>query len=173
MPFLNDEAKKFQPILSEIGRVITTYSAMEDALKVFVISLIDDYQCYSRITPTELSFPGMINLSTSLYLERFDEDADYEEMQALFSKAADLKGKRDQIAHSEWVSAGTASSVTRIKRTAKQKHGYKTDIENLTIEQIAEVADSLVDLKSQMAAYLNKMVKAGKFFDNEVFPPGT
>lgn len=164
------EKEKYQILLAEVGRIISAYSQLEERIGVFIVSLIDDYECITRVIPVELSFRDKVALAKSLYRVRLGEDDDYREMSELFSKATELKGKRDQIAHSSFYDAGCSQKVTLLKKTAKQKTGYKTSARNLSIDDLSNLADSISNHSEVIGQFLLKMTKNGKFLTNKVYP---
>ena len=69
-----------------------------------------------------------------LYMERHGEDADFAKLREFMRRAADLEEKRNQIAHCVWGAGDGPDTVTRIKTTAKEKHGVQfrfTDVASL------------------------------------------
>jgi hypothetical protein len=160
---------KADDIYAEIGRIAVRSTELEAALQAIAGSLIDDYQRYTRIVVTELSFGGLQNLLLSLYRERHGEDADFVRLQEISRRADAAQQKRNLIVHSLWRSAGTPSKVTRVKTTAKQKHGYKTNIENYDLDTFKDIANELHQVRADCLTVLKELITKGKAFDNPVY----
>ena len=162
--------ERYQPLLAEIGRVIVQYSQLEAALHSLVVMLIDDYEHITRIIPAQLSFQQLRDLIVSLYRERHGEDRDLESIQSILAEAAGFKGDRDKIAHSRWVNAGCASLVTRVKSVAKEKCGYKTSVENLSVDNLSSLADSIHALRMKLGSLAQDLLDRKKLLENPVYP---
>lgn len=158
-------------IFAEIGRVTVRWAELEDALGLLVVSLLNDFQRYTRVVATGLSYGALVNLVSALYLERHGEDDDYETLQQLLARANAVEQRRNQIVHSTWRSAGTPHVVTRIKTTARRKQGYKTNVENLSTMDFRAVSDEIMAVKNDLVSLAQSLIECGKAFNAEVFEP--
>lgn len=161
------------PIFAEIGRVTVRWAELEDALGLLVVSLLNDFQRYTRVVATGLSYGALVNLVSSLYLERHGSDDDYDRLRQLLGRADAVEQRRNQIVHSTWRSAGTPHVVTRIKTTARRKHGYKTDVENLNAADFRAISDEISGVKNDLVALARSLIDRGKAFNTAVFEPGS
>ncbi len=159
-------------IFAAMGHIATCSTELELALKAVAGSLIDDYQQFTRITTAELSFSGVIALLLSLYRARYEEDAHFEALQMLTKRADAAQQKRNAVVHSIWRSAGAPRVVTRIKTTAKIKHGYKTQIENWTLDDFEDLVKEFQSLVNELSDLLKELIACEKAFNNPVYPPG-
>ena len=160
-------------IFAEIGRVTVRWAELEDALGMLITSLLNDFQRYTRIVATELSYSGLTNLIVSLYLERHGEDDDLQALRQLLARADAVEQQRNQIVHSTWRSAGAPYIVTRIKTTAKRKHGPKTTVENYDADCFRRVSDEIANVTRDVAAFARSLIERGKAFDRPVFESGS
>jgi hypothetical protein len=154
-------------IFAEIGRITVRWSEVEDVLGILVSSLLNDFQRYTRIIATELSYRNLTNLILSLYHERHGEDDDFSHLKELISKADKIEQDRNKITHSTWYSAGTPHLVTRIKKTAKRK--YSSNIEHYAPESFRKISDEMVTLKHDLVDLTKSLIEKGKAFENPVF----
>jgi hypothetical protein len=111
-------------------------------------------------------------LALSLYRERHSEDEDFFRLKALLAKADGVEQRRNQIVHSTWRSAGTPYIVTRIKSTAKRKHGYTTSVDNYNAERFREISDEIVSVTKELAEFVRSLAESGKAFNNPVYEQG-
>ncbi|NOU20531.1 MAG: hypothetical protein HOO93_01855 [Methyloglobulus sp.] len=154
-------------IFAEIGRITVRWAEVEDVLAILVSSLLNDFQRYTRIVATELSYRNLTNLILSLYRERHGEDDDFSHLKELIGKADKVEQDRNKITHSTWYSAGTPHLVTRIKKTAKRK--YSSNIENYDPESFRKISDEIVEIKQELVALIQSLIEKGKAFENPVF----
>jgi hypothetical protein len=154
-------------IFAEIGRITVRWAEVEDVLGIIVSSLLNDFQRYTRIVATELSYRNLTNLILSLYRERHGEDDDFLHLKELIGKADKVEQVRNKITHSTWYSAGTPHLVTRIKKTAKRK--YSSNIENYDPESFRKISDEIVEIKKELVALIQSLIEKGKAFKNPVY----
>ncbi|MEK7816108.1 MAG: hypothetical protein AAB294_04725 [Pseudomonadota bacterium] len=158
-------------VFAEIGRITVRWAELEDALGLLVVTLLNDYQRYTRIVATELGYRSMIDLCTSLYLERHGEDEDYGTLKELIRRIEQAAGTRNSIVHSTWQSAGTPSKVTRVKSTAKRR-GYSTTVQNYDTDSFRRISDSIVGVTNDLVAFASSLIVRGKGFNNPVHENG-
>lgn len=166
---IQPEPHESDVIFAEIGRIMVRWAELEDVLGAFVGSLLNEYQRYTRVIATELSYSSLTNLLVSLYRERHGEDEDFAHLKVLLARADTAEQRRNQIAHSTWRSAGAPHIVTRIKTTAKRKQGYNTSVENYDAGRFREISDEIVDVRKELWALVHSLIERGKAFDNAVF----
>ena len=159
-------------IFAEIGRVTVRWAELENALGLLVVSLLNDFQRYTRVVATGLSYGALVNLVSSLYLERHEEDEDYGTLRQLLRRADAVEQRRNQIVHSTWRSAGTPHVVTRVKTTARRK-GHSIDVENFTAADFRAVSDEIVAVKNDLVALARSLIEREKAFNTPVFEPGS
>jgi hypothetical protein len=147
-------------ILARIGDITVSFALLELQIQSLAGALIQDHQRISQIITAELSFKQLRALTTSLYLERRGEDADFETVRALMRRAADLEEKRNRITHSIWAAGATAETVTRIKTTAKEKRGIRFDFEKEVGEHdLAAIADDIKRLAGDVQRFWIDLIR--------------
>lgn len=131
--------------LTAIGDVTVSFALLESQFQSVVFLLLAETQRVSQIITAELAFKNLRALIASLFIERFGKDSEwYRDLRPLLVRASALEGVRNGITHSVWA-CGTErgpvkKTVSRIKTTAKEAHGYKFSFEQLTAPQIRDVA---------------------------------
>ena len=119
-------------------------------------------QRLGQIVTAELSFKALRALTVSLYLQRNGEDENVESFRELISRAAKAEDQRNQITHSVWGAGENASSITRIKTTAKEKHGIRFHFENVTADQLAAFAKDIKILAHDIQQFWFLLLQNGK-----------
>jgi hypothetical protein len=148
--------------LKHIGDITVSFAALESVLQGFAQSLLGASGRLGQIVTAELSFKRLRALTASLYLERQGEDEDYDAFRELLRRAADVEQVRNQITHSTWAAGDDSTSITRIKTTAKERHGIRFHFENVTSDQLAEFALSIRVLAEDILRFLISLLGPGK-----------
>ena len=143
-----------------------SFALLESIIQALVGSLIKEHQRVGQIITAELSFRNIRALLISLYLERHGEDDDYEELRELMKRAAQLEEKRNQITHSIWGAGSDADTISRIKTTAKEKHGIKFHFESVNAEDLEKVAIEIKQLAADIQTFHIKLLGNGKAINN-------
>lgn len=131
--------------LTAIGDVTVSFALLESQFQGVAHHLLAEPQRISQILTVELSFKNLRALVASLCIERFGKESEwYRDLRPLLVKANKLEGIRNGITHSIWACGPKLDpvnrTVTRVKATAKEAHGFKFSYEHVTAEQIREVA---------------------------------
>jgi hypothetical protein len=135
-----------EPVLARIGDITVSFALLESLIQLLAGFLLRQEQRIGQIVTAELSFRNLRALTLSLYRERHGEDDEYETLRALMRRASDLEDLRNQITHSIWATGDTAETVTRLKMTAKEKRGLHFDFENVSADDLGEVANEIMQL---------------------------
>jgi hypothetical protein len=151
-----------EQILAGIGDVTVSFALLEDSLQTLACSQLQDSQRIGQIITAELSFQSLRALLMSLYRERHGEDADFQALQDLMKRAVQLEGKRNQITHSIWAAGKGSDTVTRIKTTAKQKHGIRFDFQQVSADGLHDVALEIRTLAEEVQRLWINLIEAGK-----------
>jgi hypothetical protein len=93
-------------------------------------------------------------LLSSLYLERFGEDDNFKTLQDLLKRARGVEEKRNQITHSFWGAGSYGETITRLKFTAKEKHGIKFHSEDVSCEDLSTFVGEIKMLASDILYFL-------------------
>ena len=152
--------------LQHIGDLTVSFALLESTIQSLVGSLIKEHQCIGQIITAELSFRNIRALLISLYLERHGEDDDFAHLREFMTSAAQLEEKRNQITHSVWGAGGDAETITRIKTTAKEKHGIRFHFESVKAEDLENVAIEIKKLANEIQRFHFKLLENGKVINN-------
>lgn len=148
--------------LKHIGDITVSFAMLESQLQTLAQSLLGAGQRRGQIVTAELSFKALRALTVSLYLERNEEDEYLEEFRSLIKRAADAEEKRNQIVHSVWGAGNGPLSITRIKTTAKEKHGIRFHFEDVSAGDLAEFAAEIKALAGDLLQFWIKLLDVGK-----------
>lgn len=146
--------------LKHIGDITVSFALLESCLQGLAQTLLGAGQQLGQIVTAEVSFEALRALTVSLYLQRNGEDQHWDQLRDLIKRAADTEEKRNQITHSLWGAGDDTSSITRIKTTAKEKHGIRFHFENVTGSQLGEFAHEIKALAHDIQKFcISLMVK--------------
>ncbi|MFC3151283.1 hypothetical protein ACFOEK_09625 [Litoribrevibacter euphylliae] len=149
--------------LKSIGDITVSFALLEFQLQSLIRSQLNERQRIGQIITAELSFKGLKALLVSLYIERHGkDDADFEKLKTLINRAGQAEEKRNQITHSIWGAGKDADSITRIKTTAKEKHGIRSQFEDVSSGDLEAFAIEIKELAHEIQNFLIYLIKNGK-----------
>jgi hypothetical protein len=151
-----------EPILARIGDITVSFALLESTIQSITGSLIRD-QRIGQIITAELSFRRLRALTLALYRERHGEDNDFETLRSFMKRAENLEEQRNQITHSVWAAGDGANTVTRIKTTAKERHGIRFNFTHTTEDDLAAVADGMKVLAEDIQRFQIRLLEQGKW----------
>jgi hypothetical protein len=157
-----------EKLLIRIGDVTVSFALLESTIQVLIGSLISEHQRIGQIITAEVAFKNLRALAISLYKERHGEDGDFVSLRGLMTRAGQLEEKRNQIMHSVWAVGSSTDTVTRIKTTAKEKHGVRFHFEDVAEQDLAEVANDLKRLGEDVELFWIKLLSSGKAVNSPV-----
>ena len=153
-------------LLVHIGDITVSFALLESTIQMLIGSLIAEHQRVGQIITAELAFRNLRALAVSLYKERHGEDSDFAVLRDLMHRAAELEDIRNQITHSVWAAGNTPDTITRVKITAKEKHGIRFHFEHVGESDLTEVTRSLKLLAGETLAFLTRLIETGKAINN-------
>ena len=122
--------------LRHIGDITVSFALLESTLQTLVHSLLGAGQRCGQVVTAEVPFRTLRAMAVSLYLERNGEDALYGSLRSLIQRAAEVEEKRNQVTHSVWGAGRDSASITRMKITAKERHGFRFSYENVSSDEL-------------------------------------
>lgn len=154
-----------------IGRVVTSFAALEDAIKVATHALIDKGGSGTGyVITSEMSFRNIVALFSSLFRLKTSDATALAEMESIISSAMTVEGKRNQIVHSTWGvrpwNDGRVE-IIRKKTTAKVSKGFRRQEEVLTTEYLHELVSEIINATKAWTDFLYKHLMP----DSPVEPP--
>lgn len=140
--------------LKSIGDITVSFTLLESQIQTLIGSMLNERQRIGQVITAELSFKNLRALMISLYIERHGkEDADFEKLKELMTNAGKVEEKRNQITHSIWGAGKDANTITRIKTTAKEKHGIRFHFEDVSSGDLADFATEIKVLSEEIQRY--------------------
>lgn len=153
-------------LLIHIGDITVSFAVLENAIQMLIGSFIAEHQRIGQIITAELAFKSLRALAISLYKERHGEDDDFKLLQELMTRAASLESIRNQITHSLWAAGNSPDTITRIKLTAKERHGIRFQSEGVDEKYLSEIARDLKVLAGDVLSFYIRLIEAGKAINN-------
>jgi len=149
-------------LLVHIGDITVSFALLESTLQSLIGSLIAEHQRIGQIITAELAFRNLRALAISLNKERHGEDSDFTTLRALIQRCTEVEETRNQIIHSLWAAGNTADTITRIKTTAKEKHGIRFHVNQAGESDLASVANELKILAEDIQRFWIGHLESGK-----------
>jgi len=144
-----------------IGRITVAFAELESWLSSFIWSLIGPFseQHVGQMVTAEMSFRQKLDLLVSLFQYRCKDTQKRDELKALVARLSELEQQRNTVQHSLWIrQTSDPGEATRLKITAKRKHGLSHAKEVLTSQPLESLAQELnaavSDLSSFMVSFL-------------------
>jgi len=158
-------------LLAAIGDISVSFALLESQLQTLCGSLFLEHQRIGQIVTAELSFRNLRALTMSLFLERHGvDDDDTVRLRGFMRRAAILEEQRNQITHSVWAAGDGPDTVTRIKMTAKERHGARFDFSSVSADDLARIADQIKQLAADIQYFHVDLLQQGKAI-NSPFQP--
>jgi len=155
-------------LLEHIGDITVSFAMLEGVIQGLVGPMINEHQRVGQIITAELSFKNLRALAISLYLERHGEDDDFGDLRELMKRAGQTEQARNRITHSVWAAGKTPDTITRVKTTAKEKHGVQFKFEQLGASDLAEVAEEARALAFDIQKFMIKLIDEGKAINSPI-----
>ena len=152
--------------LKHIGDITVSFALLESIIQMVVGSFIAEHQRVGQIITAELAFKNLRALLISLYLERHGEDTDYTHLKDFMKRIADIEARRNQITHSIWGAGSEAGSITRIKTTAKERHGIRFQFEDIKANDLENIATEIKQLATELQIFWLHLLESGKVINN-------
>lgn len=154
--------------LTEIGDMIVSFTLLESQIQSFIGSLIYEHQRIGQIITAELSFKNLRALLISLYLERHGEDKDFENLRELMKRSGKIEEKRNQITHSIWAAGIDKNHITRIKTTAKEKHGIRFKSEQFSVKDLSDIVNDIKGLNGELLDFQIDLMRRKKVLNSPI-----
>lgn len=138
-----------------IGKISVAFAELESWLSSFIWSLISSEQHVGQMVTAEMSFSRKLDLLVSLFQYRCKDAQERDHLQALVSRLSDLEQLRNKVQHSLWIrQTADPTEATRLKITAKRKHGLSHAKEVLTSQPLESLAKNLQVAVSELSSFM-------------------
>ena len=140
-----------------IGKITIAFAELESWLSSFIWALMVPFseQHIGQMVTAEMSFSKKLDLLVSLFQYRCKDIQERETLKTLIKKMADLEQQRNTVQHSLWINqSDNPEEVTRLKITAKRKHGLSHAKEVWTSQQLEELAQKLQVEVSELSSFM-------------------
>jgi len=143
--------------LVQIGDMTVSFAHLEFQMQTIFGVLVNQSARVGRILGSYLPFRNLRAALSSLYKERFGEDALYLELKELLAEAAKLEEERNQITHSLWIAGRTPSTITRHKVTAQKKRGLNAEFKQYSKDDLSAFVESIQRLTGKFVDFYHKL----------------
>jgi len=152
--------------LKSIGDITVSFAYLESVIQMFIGSLLNEHQRIGQVITAELSFRNLRTLAISLYVERHGKDEDFDKLRAFMIRAAKVEDRRNQIIHSVWAAGKDKDSITRIKATAKKKHGIQFHFEDVSADNLEKFAVEIKVLADELQRFWIALIESSKLIND-------
>jgi hypothetical protein len=156
--------------LVQVGDIIVSFALLEETMR-HVIQVILPQSAASPYAPSivtaGMSFKQLCTVAVSLCLDRFGKNnSRTEEMRRLVKQCHLAEDQRNAIAHSYWGGSGWDGEnnvdFSRLKITAREKHGWVMHSEAFRESDLAEIAASIHELITRVGNFRWELAKNTK-----------
>jgi hypothetical protein len=145
-------------LLVHIGDITVSFAAQESFMQDILTTLVDKENWDTGgILGTYLSFGNLRGALISLYKARHGENGDFHVLKELMVKAGKIEEERNRITHSTWGSGNTPDSITRIKKIAREKHGFMVQVQPYDAHMLSSFASNIRSLASDVFDFWLKL----------------
>ena len=144
-------------VFAALGKVNVYFAALESQIEFLTWSLINSEQMIGQIITSELSFKGKVNLLSSIFIYRVENEEHQDELDAILTKAIQVEERRNVVVHSQWLGGGPGPNHLRIKKTAKKGKGIKHQFVHVSTEEIEGIADDASLVAGDLQDFLVKI----------------
>jgi len=138
-----------------IGKISVAFAELESWLSSFIWSLISSEQHVGQMVTAEMSFSRKLDLLGSLFQYRCKDAQERDHLKALVSRLSDLEQQRNTVQHSLWIrQTADPTEATRLKITAKRKHGLSHAKDVLTSQPLVSLARNLQVAVSELSSFM-------------------
>ena len=149
--------------LTRIGKITVYFNVLEWEVTTCIWYLIEvlmkcdphviDHRVGQMIT-AELSFQRKIALLSSLYRHMSDVAGGPHELRGLLKRVAQAEGRRNEVVHSFWGGSIKPGTISRVKVTAKRRAGLTVQFQQMTVQELDEIADFIESVAYDVALFL-------------------
>ncbi len=143
--------------LRSIGRITVNFALLEEILSLCIRALMKSEQQVGHIITAGLSFKQKVALFSSLYRYKVHSTEEPAELKNLLSRVAQAEEKRNATIHAIWGPGTTKETVTRVKTTAKRSSGLKLHFQEMSVQDLDEIADFIADVTNDVLMSLPQM----------------
>jgi hypothetical protein len=139
--------------LQALGQISADFQLLEETMSSFILDLIGAEPDVAEIITSELSFRKLVDLLSALFKHQVRNERKIVEMERLLARANSVAQKRNIIIHSGWAWGKTEGTVTRLKTTAKQKHGLRVQAIEMNTAMLKQIADEIAEVSADLVEF--------------------
>jgi hypothetical protein len=143
--------------LNIIGEVAVWFANLELYLELSIWQLIsagdEEQRHLVEAVTAEMSFDRKVHAFSSLFKLRFPEEAEDSELNLIVRELFSAQQGRNAILHSGWFYSADEQAFTRMKASAKAKHGLTRRIYPMPLERLATVRDQIGGIGQHFARF--------------------
>lgn len=143
--------------LRAIGRITANFALLELMISNCIGSLLGTDGPTGQIVTAELSFSHLATLFSSLYRNRTSDPQAINELKNLLSLVAKAEEQRNKVTHSIWGADPAGGKLARLKTTAKRSSGLKYQVQEMTTEDLNEIADFISKVATDVTEFMGRL----------------
>ena len=131
--------------LEAIGQIMVNFALLEMVLSYLAWNLLGVDQRIGRAVTAQSSFRNRMALVSSLFRLRCEDKGLIGELDEILKCVVRCEEQRNTVAHSFWTAGSLPEAVGRAKTTAKEFKGLKDHREDMTVQDLAVIADEIAE----------------------------
>jgi|SRR5947209_8989135 len=137
--------------LRAIGALAVNFSALEQAIAIWISGLIGENAEIGLVVASQLPFGKALVVADGLFRIRCTDPAIRAEFESLLKRAGQCEQERNQTMHSSWLSA--TDGPLRMKPTAKPGRGLRVTVEPVGPEEVEALADRVGQVTADLLRF--------------------
>jgi hypothetical protein len=150
--------------LKAIGEIVVNFSVLEMELSEWVNSLMLAEGSIGEIVTAEMSYRSKIALASSLCRYRFKDSERLDKVDKLLRRLKLAGEQRNNVVHAYWSSGADESKVKRSKKTAKLRQGLRFHVQEMSLEELGEIADLIGNVANEVLMFEVHMYDGESWF---------
>jgi hypothetical protein len=131
------------PEIHILGQIVVTFGNLELYLAVSIWQLIagshDDSRILGEAITAEMSFDRKMHAFGSLFKLRFPNESEDRGLKRVLGLLDGAQQERNAVLHSAWSYSEEWETWTRVKSSAKAKHGLNHRLYVMSVERLREI----------------------------------
>jgi len=151
--------------LRSIGLIVVSFSALESAVSEWINSLLLTEGQLGEIVTAEMSFRAKVTLASSLCRYKFKDSKRLEKLDKLLRRLQQAECMRNDVVHSYWGFSTGEIRARRSKKTAKIKTGLRFHFQEMTVDELNEIADFIGNVVYDVVLFEGHMYDGEPWFE--------
>jgi hypothetical protein len=146
-----------KPVVHLIGEIAVTFGILELFLELAIWQMIagkdEALQKLGEAITAEMSFDRRVHAFYSMFALKFPEEAKDPELKEIIAELFAVQDKRNQVLHSAWSYSEKFGAFTRMKASAKAKHGLTRKMSTVEPEELVATHTQISELANRFGHF--------------------